>query len=152
MRLFLVKASWEETEEKSMKSTYVSGHRKGTCFQEEGPVMSPGGRGGQPGGEGATGTVPTLCIIFQDPPQQPAPQSPGTHRALSVARSRGHQAQFHPLSTFAERGLFCLCATLSTGAAILPARPLPGSAHTLFFPCRCLPRSALLRNSTVALF
>lgn len=41
-------------------------------------------------------------------PGPPAAQSPGTHRALSTARSRGHQAQFHQLSTSAERGLFCL--------------------------------------------
>lgn len=50
-----------------MGSTYVHGWKKGTCFQEWGPVRCPGGCGGQPGGEGATGAAPALRIVFRDP-------------------------------------------------------------------------------------
>lgn len=45
----------------------MHGGRKGTCFQEWGPVLSPGGRRGQPGGEGAAGAAPALHIVFRDP-------------------------------------------------------------------------------------
>lgn len=50
----------------------MHGGRKGTCFQEWGPVLSPGGHGGQPGGEGAAGAAPTLRIVFRDPLQHKA--------------------------------------------------------------------------------
>lgn len=52
-----------------------------------------------------------------------------------LPRSRNRETKFHQLSTFAERGLFCLCTTLSTGVVVLPAPPLPGSSCSQLLSC-----------------
>lgn len=52
------------------------GWRKGTCFQEWGPVVTAGKWGGQPGGGGSTGADPALSIVFRDPHIQPCTTQP----------------------------------------------------------------------------
>lgn len=106
------------------RPTYMQGGwRKGTCFQEGGLVTTRGKRGGQPGGGGATGAAPALSIVFREPHIPPRTHSPGTAEPYLLPQSRGRGAEFHQLSTSAERGVFCLCAILSTEVSIWPAPP-----------------------------
>lgn len=83
-----------------------------------------------------------------------------THTAQAPAelyllpQSRSHGAKFHQLSTFAERGLFCLCAIFSTEVVILPAPPLPGPLTHSCSPSlvRVFPGPAVSTNPKAALF
>lgn len=123
--------------------------RKGTCFQEWGPARSPERRGGQTGGDGATGATPTLCIIFRDPcTTKPRHPQSSIYGPISWPPSSIPSAQH-----FCRKGgLFCLHTTLSTGH--LAHAPSSGVLlHTVLFPfpCWCLLRPPLLRNSVLSI-
>lgn len=97
-------------------------------------------------------SLPRCCSCpLHCPPHNLAHTAQAPAELYLLPRSRSHRAKFHQLSTSAERGLFCMCAILSTGwsSCQLPLFRGPLAHSCSPFLTGVFPGPAISTNPTV---